>query len=169
MPTLDPAASAFEALSDPDRYLGRYVTNLAASAAVPNIVTQTNSVIDPYMRETETLMDTIKSRVPVVSKRLPARVNMWGEPIERGDALGPDLLSPVWASKERGDRTLDEIARLRVAERSRPRFGMLDDRVGKRKQRLGVAERGTLLVPGLLTLSIAETGVQSYLRASRHV
>ena len=37
-----------------------------------------------------------------------------GIAIERGDALGPDLLSPVWASKERGERSLDEIARLRV-------------------------------------------------------
>lgn len=114
MPTLDPAASAFEALSDPDRYLARYAKNLAASATVPNIVTQTNSVIDPYMRETETLMDTIKSRVPVMSRKLPARVNIWGEPVTRGDALGPDLLSPIYSSQMKSDTTLSEVARLRL-------------------------------------------------------
>lgn len=114
MPTLDPAASAFEALSDPDRYLERYAKNLAASVAVPNIVTQINSVIDPDMREAETLMETIKQRVPIVSKTLPARVNTWGQPIKRGDALGPDLLSPIWEKRQVKDKTLSEIARLRV-------------------------------------------------------
>lgn len=114
MPTLDPAASVFEALSDPDRYLERYAKNLAASVAVPNLVTQINSVIDPDMREAESMMDTIKQRVPIVSKTLPARVNTWGHPIKRGDALGPDLLSPIWEKREVKDKTLSEIARLRV-------------------------------------------------------
>jgi hypothetical protein len=114
MPTLDPAASAFEALSDPDRYLARYAKNLAASAAVPNIVTQINSTIDPYMRETDTLMDTVKSRVPGMSEKLPARMNLWGDPIERGDALGPDILSPIWTSADRNDSVMAEIERLRV-------------------------------------------------------
>jgi len=114
MPTLDPAASAFEALSDPDRYMERYAKNLAASAVVPNLVTQINSVIDPDMREAETLMDTIKQRVPVVSKTLPARFNTWGQPIRRGEALGPDLLSPIWERQTVKDKTLSDIARLRV-------------------------------------------------------
>jgi hypothetical protein len=114
MPTLDPAASAFEALSDPDRYLKRYATNLASSAAVPNVVTQINSTIDPYMRETDGLMDTIKSRVPGLSDELPARMNLWGEPVERGDALGPDILSPIWVGHEKGDPVMSEVNRLRV-------------------------------------------------------
>ncbi|QTH21720.1 hypothetical protein HRJ34_26050 [Rhizorhabdus wittichii] len=114
MPTLDPAASAFEALSDPDRYLGRYAKNLAASAAVPNIVTQTNSALDPYMRETDTLMDTIKSRVPGLSDEIPPRMNLWGDPIERGNAAGPDILSPVWVSEERKDPVMNEVRRLDV-------------------------------------------------------
>lgn len=114
MPTLDPAASAFEALSDPDRYLARYAKNLAASAAVPNIVTQINSTIDPYMRETDTLMDTIKSRVPGMSEKLPARMNLWGQPIARGDALGPDIVSPIWESVDNKDKALAEVNRLGV-------------------------------------------------------
>ncbi len=121
MPTLDPAANAFEALSDPDRYLTRYATNLAASAAVPNVVTQVNSTVDPFMRETDGLMDTIKSRVPGLSDNFPPRLNVWGQPIERGDALGPDLLSPIYSSRMNGDRTLDEVARLRVGLTKPPR------------------------------------------------
>ncbi len=121
MPTLDPAASAFEALSDPDRYLTRYATNLAASAAVPNFVTQINSTLDPYMRETDGLLDTVKSRVPVLSNGLPARLNIWGQPTERGDALGPDLLSPIYSSRMNGDKSLAEIARLRLGLSKPPR------------------------------------------------
>lgn len=114
MPTLDPAANAFEALSDPDRHLARYATNLGASMTVPNVVTQINSTLDPYMRETDTLLSTIKSRVPGMSDKLPARMNLWGEPITRGNALGPDIVSPIWVGTDKKDKALAEVDRLRL-------------------------------------------------------
>ena len=114
MPTLDPAANALEALTDPERNLKRYITNLGASVAVPNIVTQINSVSDPYLRETDGLLTTIKARVPSLSEKLPARMNLWGEPIHRGDSLGPNIVSPIWRSMEKDDKTLKEVARLQV-------------------------------------------------------
>ena len=35
-----------------------------------------------------------------------------GEPIERGDAIGPDAISPVWSSKESDSPLLREVGRV---------------------------------------------------------
>jgi hypothetical protein len=104
----------FEAMSDPDRYGDRFAQRLLSSMAVPSISNQVASASDPYLRDARTLVDTIKARVPVASKSLPARLNVWGEPIERGDAIGPDAISPVWSSRESDSPLLREVGRLRA-------------------------------------------------------
>ena len=39
---------------------------------------------------------------------------MWGEPITRGDAIGPDFMSPVASSRVTDDPLRAEVSRLRV-------------------------------------------------------
>jgi endonuclease YncB( thermonuclease family) len=111
---LSGAADFFQMLDDPDRYGDRYFRNLAATAAVPSILNQTAQSIDPNLHDARTLMDAIKARTPGLSQSVPLRRDMWGEPITRGDAVGPDLVSPVKASRLTDDPLRAEVSRLRV-------------------------------------------------------
>jgi hypothetical protein len=111
---LSGAADFFQMLDDPDRYGDRYFRNLAATAAVPSILNQTAQAFDPNMRDARTLMDAIKARTPVLSQSVMPRRDMWGEAITRGDSVGPDFVSPLYATNVTNDPLRAEVARLRV-------------------------------------------------------
>jgi hypothetical protein len=103
-----------EVLSDPERYGKRWIERMAGSAAVPAFVAHAAGSMDPYLRETRSIVDGIKNRIPVLAQGLPVRRNVWGDPVKRGDALGPDYISPVYASRMEGSPFLLEMAALRA-------------------------------------------------------
>lgn len=107
-------SDAFDVLSDPERYGKGYVQRLAGSAAVPAAASQTAQALDPHLRDARTIMDAIKRRVPVLSQGVPVRRNVWGEPVSSGDAIGPDVLSPFYATTASNEPFRQEIARLRA-------------------------------------------------------
>jgi hypothetical protein len=107
-------SDAFDVLSDPERYGKGYVQRLAASMAVPALASQTAQTLDPNLRDARSVMDAIKARIPVVSQSVPVRRNVWGEPVKSGDAVGPDILSPFYASAINPSPLNQEIARLRA-------------------------------------------------------
>lgn len=135
----------FEALTDPERHGERFIQRTASSFLVPAISAHAADAIDPHLRSTETpgaqggdlwdsLMDeahgvlnAVRQRLPVVSHGLDVRLNVWGEPINRGSGRGAvtpgsaayDFLSPIVASRESDSPLLGELARLR-ARVSRP-------------------------------------------------
>lgn len=100
-------------LSDPDRY-GEYWIQSLAGTAVPTAVAQYTRTQDPVIRETATVLDRIKSRIPGYSEDLPPRRNAFGDPVILEGGVGPDLLSPIYASKEKKDPVYNEIARLKL-------------------------------------------------------
>ena len=103
-----------EVLSDPERYGKRWVMRQAGSVAVPAFVAHAAGSMDPYLRETRTIVDGIKNRIPVIAEGLPVRRTVWGDPVKRGYALGPDYISPVYATQMEGSPFLLEMARLRA-------------------------------------------------------
>lgn len=119
----------FSALDNPDRSLGQFSLNLA-SGLVPNAINQTNrAFIDPVLRETRgfqegdfasrslaEMTDAAKAKIPGYSKDLPARRNLWGEPIEPRagftDTVGQrvyNLLSPAYVKQVEGDKVNEVI------------------------------------------------------------
>lgn len=100
-------------LSDPDRYGERWIQSLAGTA-VPTAVAQYTRTQDPVLRATETVLDRIKSRIPGYSEELPPRRNAFGDPIILEGGVGPDLLSPIYESKQRNDPVYNEIAKLKL-------------------------------------------------------
>ena len=123
---LSGAADFFQMMDDPDRYGDRYFRNLAATATVPSILNQTAQAIDPNLRDARTLMDAIKARTPGLSQSIAPRRDMWGEAITRGDSVGPDFLSPLYATTETSDPLKAEVARLRVPVSMPQRDVMVD-------------------------------------------
>jgi hypothetical protein len=103
-----------EVLSDPERYGKQWAVRMAGSLAVPAISAHAAGSLDPNLREVRTMLDSIKNRVPVLSQGLPVRRNVWGDPVKRGDAIGPDYISPIYASETDPSPLLREVARLRA-------------------------------------------------------
>lgn len=106
-------AELIEAVQDPDRYGGRYVQRLL-STSIPTGVAQYARNQDPYLREARTILDAIKSRVPGQRETLPARRDIFGEPIKLEGGLGPDMLSPIYTSQATNDPVAAELLRLDV-------------------------------------------------------
>lgn len=115
-------SDAFEVLSDPERYGKFYFQRLAGSAAVPSVVNQAAQATDPYMRSARSIVDAIKARVPVLSESVPVRRDVWGEPVKRGESLGPDMASPIFTTPVSDDPVRQEIARLGVPLSQPPRY-----------------------------------------------
>lgn len=87
--------------ADPARYGPTIAKNMVASA-VPAVSGGIARATDPYVRDTPTTTDTIKSRIPVVSKTLPEKLTVWGDPMERQGSPASQMLSPMRISKEKG-------------------------------------------------------------------
>ena len=91
------------ALDEPDRYADNLIQRMAGSFTTPSLVAQVARNSDPVYREADSVGEYIQSRIPGLSDNLLPRRNIWGEPIERGENLGPDLVSPVYGSAIRND------------------------------------------------------------------
>ena len=93
-----------------DRYLQRMV-----SSAVPSFVANIERNLSPEMSATYGYIDRIKSRLPGYSDDLPPRRNIFGEPIVLEGGIGPDIMSPIYASTAKDDPVADEMVRQQVA------------------------------------------------------
>jgi endonuclease YncB( thermonuclease family) len=101
--------SALEAINDPGRNLENFVARTAGSIAVPGFVAQVARTQDPILHEARDWQNRIRSRVPGLSDNLPARRDVFGQPITSQGGLGPDIISPIWTSKAKNDPTVKAL------------------------------------------------------------
>jgi endonuclease YncB( thermonuclease family) len=99
-------SSALEAINDPDRYLDGFVSRTAGAIAVPSIVAQIAKANDPLVREARGPIDRIKSRIPGMSTSLYPRRDVFGQAITQQEAVGPDLISPLYSGRDKMDPTI---------------------------------------------------------------
>ena len=59
---------------------------------------------DPLMRDAREWLDQILIKIPGLSDKVPPRRDVWGNPIKVKSAIGPDALSPLVYSEEKGDK-----------------------------------------------------------------
>ena len=85
-----------------------------AGSVVPAGVAQIERMIDPTVRQTRSMLDGIRSRIPGYSEDLPPRRNLWGEPVVLTGALGPDIVSPFYTSPRVESPVDEEMVRLGV-------------------------------------------------------
>lgn len=120
---LSGVSELMKVLNDPERYGSRYIQRMVGTI-VPTGVAQVAKIDDPIMRDAQTAMDVIKSRIPGLSDELLPRRDIWGEPIERGGSLGPDIISAIYMSRLRDDPLSKEMTRLEIG------IGRLRDTIG---------------------------------------
>ena len=111
---LSRASDFFDALSDPERFGEAFVSRLTSSMAVPAIIAHAAGSLDENLRESRTIVDKIKQREPGLSNDIEARRNVWGDEVKGGDSIGPDFLSPFYASQKNDAPLLQEVARLKA-------------------------------------------------------
>jgi hypothetical protein len=85
------------AMSNPDIFGPAYINQLAGSV-VPAIGGVVQRQIDPELKAVESMLDSIKSRIPGLADGLPPKRNLWGEAVT-AQTLGPALVSPVRKSQ----------------------------------------------------------------------
>ena len=106
-------STAMNAVSDPERS-GQYFIESLAGTAVPTGVAQVAKAVDPTLRETQTIIEHIKSRIPGISKQLPPKVDRRGKEVVREGGFAANLLSPVWVSTDVTDDIDRELRRLEI-------------------------------------------------------
>lgn len=103
-------SAAIQAMEDPDRYLESWLKRTAVSfvpyTTLQGTIERTN---DPTLRVANTLLEKIQAKTPSLSKDLPPRRNLWGDPIVLGGTWGWDMLSPIYVSEDVNDPVANEI------------------------------------------------------------
>lgn len=101
------------ALTDPDRYGQRWLQKLAGTV-VPTGVAQIARLNDPILRDARSMLDQIRSRIPGLSQSLLPRRDIFGEEIRLEGALGPDILSTIYTSRQENDPATRELLALEI-------------------------------------------------------
>lgn len=93
---------------------GKQFVQRLAGTVIPAGVAQATRVLDPTLRQADSIVQKIRSRVPGYSEDLPPRLNLWGDPIVLHGGVGPDIMSPLWESPLRDSPADEEMIRLQV-------------------------------------------------------
>lgn len=106
-------SEAFDSISDPDRYGERWFQQVSGSF-VPAGVAMVARQVDPHLKQTQSMLDSIKSRTPFWGDDLPPYRDLWGRPVDFRSPHGKawDVLSPIYASTEDPEPIDEEMQRL---------------------------------------------------------
>ena len=104
------------ATTDPGRY-GELVIKRWATSLVPasGLLGGVARAIDPEVKDARKVIDWYKARLPLLSKQVPPKLNIMGQPQKTGGGALTRLLSPVAVSKETNDPVYTELARLGIS------------------------------------------------------
>lgn len=87
-------------------------TRSLMASFVPTLSSQLNQIDDPYLREARNLTEAMARRTYGMSDELPPRRDLFGKPILRNPAIGPDWLSPFNYSVVADDVVRKEFAKV---------------------------------------------------------
>jgi hypothetical protein len=101
-------ATFVDAIREPGRYGDQFFKKLAGSM-VPAVVAEGARQVDPYGKQAIDMIEQMKSRVPYLSKDVPNRLNMWGDPVQYSSGLGNayDAFSPVASRTNKGAEPIE--------------------------------------------------------------
>lgn len=106
------------AMSDPGRF-GPKLAQQYAGSVVPAIVAQPTQMLDPVVREVNSITDAVKARIPGLREGLLPKRDVFGEPQQTKERLG--AVSPVTETQETSDKVRSEAARLGVSAADAPK------------------------------------------------
>lgn len=110
--------TALNAVQDPGRYGDNYAQQMAGSV-IPNAAAQLAAWQDPYMRQTNSVLEALRSRIPNQREGLMPTKDIFGDPIKQPDQLW--LGSPFSVSPISNDKVRTEAAHIGFAAPSVPK------------------------------------------------
>ena len=100
------------AISNPEQF-GKTLVNQYVGSLSPfsGLTSQSISTIadDPVIRDVQTMTDAIRAKIPFLAEKVAPRRNMFGEPITKPAAIGPDMVSPYVYTEVKDDLVLKEM------------------------------------------------------------
>jgi len=115
-PYLMGVSQLLEIMEDPnpsDSTINRMLGWFIAGQTIPVGTSYIRIWMDSYRRQPEGLLQELKTKIPGVSKTVPPKRNVWGEPISYYDDPW-QAVSPIIYTKERDDKTEKELSRLGI-------------------------------------------------------
>lgn len=110
MPMVQGLSRGLKALQEPERSAETFIDE-SVSSWIPNIVTKGARYIDPNVKNPGGLVESIGSRIPYLSKLVPNKRDIFGNPITTQGGVGI-FFNPLRVSKEIHDPVIDEAKRL---------------------------------------------------------
>lgn len=122
-------ANVVNAVTDPNRYGGRWVDQYAASL-IPGAIGQTAAALDDETREVNSILDAMQARIPILREQLLSRKNpLTGEPVPAAGRVFP--FAPITTKEATDDKVLTEAMRLGVRLPRAPREVQVGRGMGK--------------------------------------
>lgn len=112
-------SQAVEAFLDPDRSMGRYAGTMMANLLPAASAMRNYNFADPLMRDARDMVDKVKATIPGLSETVPARYDVWGEPVYNNRGL--------WIT---GDRDIVDAEVRRMIEEAGVELGAPSPNVG---------------------------------------
>jgi|GEM_PF-6908492 len=105
---------AIRALED-ENFGKSWINRTAAAVSTPAVGAEVRRQVDPFWREADTAITSIKNRIPTLSSELPMEYDMFGRPkvYQSGHGVVYDSLMPFIAKKIDPDPIDNELLRLK--------------------------------------------------------
>lgn len=113
-PFLSGARGLLDAMEDPKRFGEQFTKNMARTFGSAPAFGYVRNLTDSNLRETDNAIQALMNSYPILSRELPEKVNVWGEPIKTESNFLELALSPVRTSKEKQDPFEDALIGVRV-------------------------------------------------------
>ena len=108
-------SDAMNAVANPKTDGMRWIKGFAVSfIPYSQAVGQVAREVDPLQREARTILDAFRARLPGLSESLPARIDVWGQPVPQGATLGGVGLSSIYTSRVQNDPTTRVLAEMQL-------------------------------------------------------
>ena len=108
------ASDIVEAIANPGIKGADYIRNMGTTFIVPQGLAAIAREMDPLLRETETFMDKLRSKVPGLTDSLMPKYDVFGRTTERDEKVGDVMMSPIKVSPESVDPAFAEMQALEV-------------------------------------------------------
>ncbi len=110
---LEGLSSALKAVNEPDRFAQSFAEN-AIRGLVPNVIGRLAAGTDTYQRDPDGFnpLQIIQGRIPILSERLPIRLDVFGRYMEQPRGVFGQMLDPFTSLKQSDDPVTTEMLRL---------------------------------------------------------
>ncbi len=101
----------FEMISDPPRAHRHITRTLASFVPFTSLLRQTESLVDPTLRETRGVLDEVYAGIVGLSDKLPPSRNLRGDPVILPPGVGPFGIIPLYVSNDNQNPVWKEMMR----------------------------------------------------------